>query len=73
MVTIVTIPIYRAVAGYEDGIDNLLIYATVAILIWNLAILSLIFKRAFEISTHLSAMIAFNYFVVYQFIVIWFY
>ena len=51
----------------------LLITPTLAILIWNLAVLSLIFKRAFEISTHLSAMISFNYFVVYQFIVIWLY
>lgn len=73
VITIVTIPVYRTVASYEDSLSNLLIYATVAILIWNLAVLSLIFKRAFEISTHLSAMIAFNYFVVYQFIVIWFY
>ena len=31
-----------------------------AIQIWNLAVLSLIFKRSFEISTHLSAMISFS-------------
>ena len=73
IITAVTIPVYRSVAGYTDSIDNLLIYVTLAILIWNLAVLSLIFKRSFEISTHLSAMISFNYFVVYQFIVIWFF
>ncbi len=72
IITAVTIPIYRSVAQYEVNIANLLIYVTLAILIWNLAILSLIFKRAFDISTHLSAMISFNYFVLYQFIVIWF-
>ncbi len=72
IITVVTIPIYRSVTQTEANIANLLIYVTLAILIWNLAILSLIFKRAFVISTHLSAMIAFNYFVLYQFIVIWF-
>ncbi len=73
IITAVTIPMYRSVADYTESMDNLLIYVTLVILIWNLAVLSLIFKRAFEISTHLSAMISFNYFVVYQFIVIWFF
>lgn len=72
IITAVTIPVYRVVGG-EDEATSMLIYATLAILIWNLAVLSLIFKRAFEISTHLSAMISFNYFVLYQFIVIWLY
>ena len=39
----------------------------------NLAIISLIFKRSFEITTQLSAMISFNYFVVYQILVYWMY
>lgn len=72
IITAVTIPVYRSMTQNETNIANLLIYVTLAILIWNLAILSLIFKRAFAISTHLSAIIAFNYFVLYQFIVIWF-
>ncbi len=72
IITAVTIPVYRAIGVGEDS-GSLLIYATLAILVWNLAVLSLIFKRAFEISTHLSAMISFNYFVLYQFIVIWLY
>ena len=73
IITTITIPVYRSMTSYTDNIENLLIYITLAILVWNLAVLSLIFKRAFEISTHLSAMISFNYFVVYQFIVIWFF
>ena len=72
IITSVTIPVYRAVTGNETDIGNLLVYVTLVILIWNLAVLSLIFKRAFSISTHLSAMISFNYFVLYQFVVIWF-
>jgi hypothetical protein len=73
IVTAVTIPAYRFVADKGDVEDNLLIYLTLAILIWNLAILSLIFKRSFEISTHLSAMISFVYFIVFQLTVFWFF
>jgi len=73
IITAATIPVYRSAVSQTDSLENLLIYVTLVILIWNLAVLSLIFKRSFEISTHLSAMISFNYFVVYQFIVIWFF
>ncbi len=73
LITVATIPVYRTASAYSGDGDNLLIYATLAILVWNLAVMSLILKRALEISTHLSAMISFNYFVIYQFIVIWFY
>jgi hypothetical protein len=70
ILTAVTIPVYRLVA--RDNADaSLLIYVTLAILIWNLAILSLIFKRSFEISTHLSAMISFAYFIIFQLTVYW--
>jgi hypothetical protein len=73
IITAAMIPVYRSVLNHTDSMENLLIYLTLVIMIWNLAVLSLIFKRSFEISTHLSAMISFNYFVVYQFIVIWFF
>ena len=71
IITAVTIHVYRFVAGTEIADNNLLIYVTLAILIWNLAILSLIFKRSFEISTHLSAMISFGYFIIFQLTVYW--
>ena len=45
-------------------------YLFVAILIWNLAAMSLVFKRALEISTPLSAMLSFGYFVAYYLLVI---
>ncbi|MGB5327909.1 MAG: hypothetical protein WBO58_06775 [Gammaproteobacteria bacterium] len=73
IITAAMIPVYRSVLNHTDNMENLLIYLTLVIMIWNLAVLSLIFKRSFEISTHLSAMISFNYFVVYQFIIIWFF
>lgn len=44
-------------------------YLFVAILVWNLAVMSLIFKRALEISTRTSAMLSFGYFVIYYIIV----
>ncbi len=73
VITVVTIPIYRAITDQADNTDSLLVTSTIIILVWNLAIISMIFKRAFEISTQLSAMISFNYFVVYQFVVFWMY
>lgn len=42
------------------------------IILWNLAVVSLIFKRAFEVSTPFSVLIAFNYFLLYQFLAFWF-
>jgi hypothetical protein len=73
VITAVTIPAYRLVADNASAGNNLLAYATLLILVWNLAVISLIFKRSFEISTQLSAMISFSYFIVYQTIVFWLY
>lgn len=70
VMTLIAIPLYRIETGYESQLQNPLFYL---LLIWNLAAMSLVFKRALEIPTHLSAMIAFNYYVFYQFILIWFY
>jgi hypothetical protein len=69
VITAVTIPAYRLVASNGSVDSNLLVYVTLLILVWNLAVISLIFKRSFEISTQLSAMISFGYFIVYQIIV----
>jgi hypothetical protein len=72
IITAVTIPAYRFSVGNGSPNDSLLIYITIAILVWNLAVLSLIFKRSFDISTHLSAIISFSYFILYQITVFWF-
>jgi len=71
IITAVTIPAYRFTVGNGSANDSLLIYITIAILVWNLAVLSLIFKRSFDISTHLSAIISFSYFILYQITVFW--
>ena len=66
--TVVSIPFYYLSIDNEASNYILVLYF---IQIWNMAVLSLIFKRAFEISTQLSAVISFTYFVVYLFIVFW--
>lgn len=73
VITAATIPAYRLVVGNASADNNLLVYVTVFLLVWNMAVLSMIFKRAFEISTQLSAMISFGYFIVYQIIIFWIY
>ncbi len=72
IITCASIPLQNQISGSQEEVGFLGFYLFVAILFWNLAVLSLILKRALEISTHLSAMISFNYFVVYYFTVIWF-
>ncbi len=73
VITAASIPLRSAldIDGAEP--NRALIYLTLALLVWNLAVVSLIFRRAFEISVQLSAMLAFSYFVVYQIISVWFY
>ena len=70
LITLVSIVVYHFASGEENLLQNPVFYL---LLIWNLAVISLIFKRAFEISTFVSAMIAFNYYVFYQFVLVWFY
>ncbi|MBC8211550.1 MAG: hypothetical protein H8E21_10845 [Gammaproteobacteria bacterium] len=50
--------------------DPLLVQLNLAILLWNMAVVSLIFKRAFEIKTIVAAIIAFNYLLIYEFIIL---
>ena len=65
VITVVTIPVYRAISNQQDPIDAALFYATIAILVWNLAVLSMIFKRALEIPTQMSVILSFTYFMLY--------
>ena len=71
IITAVTIPVYHAVIDNAEVSNNLLLTVTIVILAWNLAVLSQIFKRAFEISTLRSSVLSFSYFIAYQTIVYW--
>jgi len=75
IISAVTIPVFRMMtdnSNTADSIGSSVLYVTMLMIFWNLAILSQIIKSAFEISTVMSAMIVFNYFLLYQFTVIWF-
>ncbi len=76
VISAVTIPVFHWITpdiNSDGNIDNSLLYVTMAMVIWNLAAISQILKRTFEINTVMSAMIAINYFLIYQFSVVWFY
>ncbi len=46
--------------------DMLAVQLSLLLLVWNLAAISLIFRRAFGIGTLLAAFLAFSYFLVYE-------
>ncbi len=76
VISAVTIPIIHRITpdiNSESAVDSELLYVTMVMVFWNLAAISQILKRAFEVNTVMSAMIAFNYFLIYQFTVVWFY
>ncbi len=73
ILTSISLPIYLLVVGNNGANESLTqfeIYLSIALIFWNLAVLSLIFKRAFGIGTLASAMISFNYFLLYQLIIV---
>jgi hypothetical protein len=74
IISIVGIPVYRILVqdnGIDGEISSTASNATIAIVFWNLAVMSLIFKQAFNINTLMAAMRSFNYFLVYQFMIVW--
>jgi hypothetical protein len=74
IISIVSIPAYRILVRDDlaDGdLNRIAINTTMAIVFWNLVVMSSIFKKAFTVNTLVAAMISFNYFLVYQFIVVW--
>ncbi|MFT5658838.1 MAG: hypothetical protein ACI9KN_002119 [Gammaproteobacteria bacterium] len=73
LMTAISIPVYRLVIDNNvtgESLSQIEINLALAIIAWNLAVVSLIFKRAFDIGTLVSAMITFNYFMLYQFLII---
>lgn len=75
IISIVSIPAYRILVqndGVGGELSRIALNTTMVIVLWNLAVMSLIFKKAFNVNTLIAAMISFNYFLVYRFIVVWF-
>jgi hypothetical protein len=76
IMTSVSLPLYSFAIGHsisDQPVSQLEINLTIVLIFWNLTVLSLIFKRAFGMGTLISAMICFNYFVLYQLIILWLY
>jgi hypothetical protein len=76
IMTSVSLPLYSLVIDHNvsaQSVSQLEINLSMALIFWNLAVLSLIFKRAFGLGTLISAMVSFNYFVLYQLIILWLY
>lgn len=71
-VSLVSLMVTAALPPSEDPeqINPLTLQVNLLLLFWNLAVISLIFKRSFEIKTVLAAVIAFNYFLIYEFILL---
>ena len=57
-------------SGNAEELNPLILKVNLILLFWNLAVISLIFKRAFEIRTLTAGFIAFNYFVFYEFLLL---
>ena len=75
IISAVTIPVFRMLTDSStttESIESKVLYVTMLMIFWNLAVLSQIIKNAFEIKTVMAAMIVFNYFLLYQFTVVWF-
>ncbi len=75
IISVVTLLLFHLLSNgvsTESLAESNLLYLTMLMIFWNLAVLSQIIKRAFGINTVMSAMIALNYFALYQFTVIWF-
>ena len=70
VVSLVSLPIFQALPPVVENepIDPTLLKVNLLLLLWNLAAVSLIFKRAFEFSTGMAAFIAFNNFLLYELI-----
>ncbi len=68
VISLVSIPIMLALPDAMVGneVNPVTLQASLALLLWNLAVISLIFKRSFEISTLAAGFIAFNYFLIYE-------
>ncbi|MFT5218110.1 MAG: hypothetical protein ACI822_001010 [Gammaproteobacteria bacterium] len=69
IISLATIAIFHLTDSTDPG--NGFVTVTLLVIFWNLAVLSLLFKRSFEISTPAAAMVAFSFFMFYQFSVFW--
>jgi len=73
IISLISVPIYYIFIPQfleQQDVSQTVVNITLLLLVWNLAIISHIFKRSLEVSTLMSAVIAFNYLIVFQIIII---
>ena len=72
VISLVSIPLTWMLPETSDQAtpDSLTLQVNLALLFWSLAVISLVFKRAFELSTIAAGFLAFNYFLVYELIIL---
>ncbi len=73
IISIVSVPIYYLFIpqfSQQQELNQGIINLTILLLIWNLAVMSHIFKRSFEITTLMASVISFNYLIVFEIIII---
>jgi hypothetical protein len=73
VISLISVPIYYLFIPQflqQQDISQTVINITLVLLVWNLAVISHIFKRSFEISTLMAAVVAFNYLIFFEMIVI---
>ena len=76
IISAVSIPVYRFLTqdiNSQGELNSTALNITMVVIFWNLAVMSQIFKQAFNINTLPSALISFIYFLVFQFMVFWFF
>ena len=74
VISAASIPVYEILTqdySSDAELKRSVLNLTLLIVFWNLSVMSLILKRALNINTALAAMISFNYFMLYQFLIIW--
>lgn len=73
IISLISIPVYYLFIPQflqDQEINQTVINITLVLLIWNLAVMSHIFKRSFEVSTFMAATISFNYLIIFEVIII---
>lgn len=73
VISLISTPIYYIFTPQflnQEEVSQSFINITVVLLVWNLAIISHIFKRSFEINMIMAAVLSFNYLILFEVIVI---
>ena len=72
IISLIGIPVMMLAPGNAEGeVGSVARNLNLALILWSLAVISLIFKRAFEVSTLAAGFLAFNYLFFYELIIVY--